>query len=170
MNIANLSNLYPGNSISAGGIDAMSGASGYVPAADDQLAAMRADIKQRSQDFKDLRAALSSGNLANAQKAFGVLSQDIQKASTSAGQSLFDPNSPIGKDFQSISKALQDGDLSSAKQAFQAFTHDIRNAHRLRSQAASNDGDSDDGVSVTQAAATDLTQSVDLSLGLNTMA
>jgi hypothetical protein len=150
MNIANISNPYLTTGISAGGVDAMSGASGYVPAADDPLAAARSGVQQGSQDFKDLRTALNGSSLADAQQAFGALSQAIQNASSAAGQSLFAPNSAIGKDFQAIGKALQSGDLSGAKQAFQAFQHDIRTAHRMRSQDAGNDGDRDDGASLNQ--------------------
>ncbi len=167
MHITNVS--YASTSgISAGRIDAMSGASPYVPASADQLAGMRADIKQRSQDFQDLRSSLKSGDLSAAQQAFATLSQDIQNASSSVGKSLFDPSSPIGKDFEAIGKALQCGDLSSAKQAFQAFTRDIRSAHRM--QGVGGDNGSDPGDSAGQMAAAILAAPSVSSSGLNTVA
>src|ERR1035437_2626249 len=114
-------------------MNAVSGASGYVPAAttptDSALTQMRSDIKQNSQDFKALKTALNSNDLAGATQAFATLQQDIQKASSATGgKSPFDPNSPIGKDFQALGNALQSGDITAAKQAFSTFKQDIKSA------------------------------------------
>lgn len=137
-------------------MNAVSGASGYVPAAststDSTLAELRSSIKQNSQDFKALKSALKSNDLAGATQAFAAVQQDIQKASSSAGgKGPFDPNSPIGKDFQAIGAALKSGDLSAAKQAFASFKQDIKSAgHAARAQnlqvaGGANDGDADEG-------------------------
>ena len=64
--------------------------------------------QQRQQSFKDLNAALQSGDLASAQKAYSGLA-------TGAGST--NSNSPLAK----IGQALQNGDLSSAQQAMQAL-------------------------------------------------
>jgi hypothetical protein len=142
-------------------MDTVSGASSYAPAAttgtDSALAQMRSDLRQNSQDFKALKSALKTNDLAGATQAFATLSQDIQKASqASGGKSPFAANSAIGKDFKALGEALQAGDLSAAKQAFASFKNDIKTAgHSARAQAqaaasaasAANDGDADDGVS-----------------------
>jgi hypothetical protein len=130
-----ISDLASASTAAYGGqqMDGMSGSSPYVPATqtttDPAIAQMRAELKQNSSDFKSLKTALQSNDLASATSAFATLSQDIQKASASnGGKSPFDPNSPIGKDFQAIGTALQSGDVSAAKQAFAAFRHDIKSA------------------------------------------
>ena len=130
-----------------GSMHAMSGASPWVPSdgaaaggASDTaspLAGLRNAIRQNSQDFKALKAALSSNDPAAASQAFATVQKDIQSASQAAGGvSPFDPTSPIGKDFQALGEALKSGDIAGAKQAFAAFRHDIRAAGRVaRSQA-----------------------------------
>jgi|GEM_PF-3403242 len=138
-------------------MNAVSGASGYVPPAavstDPALDQMRSDIKQNSQDFHALKRALQSNNLNAATQAFTSLQSDIQNASQAAGgKSPFDPNSPIGKDFQAVGAALNSGNLSAAKQAFAAFRLDIKSAGRAaraKNLPAANDGDADDGGSVS---------------------
>jgi hypothetical protein len=110
---------------------------------------MRSDIKQNSQDFKALKTAFNSNDLAGATQAFTTLQQDIQKASQAAGgKGPFAANSPIGKDFQALGDALKSGDVSAAKQAFATFTQDIKSAGRTARaghHTAAKDGDADDG-------------------------
>jgi hypothetical protein len=171
MNISSLSNAYSTAGIAAQGMDAVSGASGYVPPPGDQLAALRADIKQNSEDFKALRTALRGGNLSDSLNAYGSLSQDIQNASRIAGQSLFATNSPIGKDFKAIGQALQSGDLSGAKQAFQAFARDVRTAHRARQPVSPiNDGDSDEASTPSSNASVSIPISTSSNSGLDATA
>ncbi|HZR21825.1 MAG TPA: hypothetical protein VFE51_31370 [Verrucomicrobiae bacterium] len=143
-------------------MNAVSGASPYVPttasSTDPVVGQMRSEIKQNSQDFKALRSALNSNDLAGATQAFATLQQDIQTASqATGGKSLFDSNSPIGKDFTTLRDALKSGDISAAKQAFAAFKKDIKSAgHAARSLShqARTDGDADDGVQTPAATAT----------------
>ena len=158
---------------------AMSGASHYVPSTStasptDIFAQMRNAIKQSSQDFKALKSALSSNDLAVATQAFASVKQDIQNLSTNnGGKSPFAANSPIGKDFQALGAALQSGDLKAAQQAFTQFRQDIKSAgHASRvghHGGAGNDHDSDDGGSVSGASSTP-TASRTSSGGLNLVA
>ena len=118
---------------SSGQMDAVSGASSYIPssASDSMVSQMRSDIQQSSQNFGDLSSALNSNSLKGATQAYASLQQIIQNVSSSfGGRSPFDPNSPIGNDFKAIGAALQSGDLSGAKKAFAAFNTDIKIAGR----------------------------------------
>ncbi len=63
------------------------------------------------QDFQNMSAALQSGNLTDAQKAFATLQQDVPAQNSQN-------NSQFSKDIQSLGNALQSGDLSSAQQVF----------------------------------------------------
>jgi hypothetical protein len=80
---------------------------------------------QTKQDFFSLSTALSSGDLAGAQKAFGSLQQDLQNSGISA-QML--QSGTTGQDFQALQKALASGDLSAAKNAFNTLTQDLQQA------------------------------------------
>ena len=98
---------------------AVSGASTFVPdptsTLDPQVAQLRNEIKQNSQDFKALKAGLSSNDLAGAAQAYQTLQKDIQAGSSAAGgKSPFSPDSPIGKDFEAIGAALKSGDGAAA--------------------------------------------------------
>ena len=64
--------------------------------------------QQRQQSFKDLNAALQSGDLSAAQKAYSGLT---------TGSGSTNSNSPLAK----IGQALQNGDLAGAQQAMQAL-------------------------------------------------
>ncbi len=147
MNVGNISGA---SGAYAGGfqINAVSGASGYVPPAaspsDALLQQLRSDIKQNTQDFKAIDTALSSNDLTGATQAYNTAVQDIQNASQAAGgKSPFDPNSPIGKDFAAIGAALKSGDVSAAKTAFATFRQDMKSAgragHGHHHRAASSD-------------------------------
>ena len=163
MNISDLSGA-AGASWGGNEMHAMSGASSYVPSANassttDIFAQMRNAIKQSSQDFKSLKSALSSNDLAGANQAFASVKQDIQNLSTNTGgKSPFAANSPIGKDFQALGAALQSGDLKAAQQAFTQFRQDIKSAGHAarvgRHGGAGNDHDNDDGGSVSSTSST----------------
>lgn len=127
---------------------AVSGASTYVPdptsTLDPQIAQLRNEIKQNSQDFKALKTSLSSNDLAGATQAYQTLQNDIRVGSSATGgKSPFSPDSPIGKDFEAIGAALKSGDSAAAKRAFSDFTRDIRSAGRAarhEQRTASNTG------------------------------
>ena len=134
MNIANVS----GDWGMAGGVDGMSGASGYTQAADSGVSTMRNAIQQQSQNFQDLRTSLQTDNLSGAQGAFTTLQQQIQTASQSiGGKSLFDTSSPIGSDFQAIGSSLSTGDINGAQAAFASFVQDLRGAKHQSADASS---------------------------------
>ena len=105
-------------------------------------------MKQFKADFNSLSEALSSGDLAGAQKAFAALQNDKPAGgphthrhqggsggASAAGGSTNDP-------FAAIGKALQSGDLQAAQSAFAQ----IQSAAKARSSspAQKNDGDGDD--------------------------
>jgi len=67
-----------------------------------------ANWQQNQQNFKSLASALSSGDLASAQKAY---------ASLTANNNNIPSNSPLAQ----IGKALQSGDVGAAQQAMQSL-------------------------------------------------
>ncbi len=152
-------------------MNAVSGASGMVPPVGstgyDLLQQLRSTIKQNTQDFKSLGAALNGNDLSAATQAFASAQTDIQTASQAAGgTSPFDPNSPIGKDFQAIGDALNKGDLAGAKQAYTTFKQDMRSAgraararhhHHAQTATDATTGTSGAAASTTSAPTDDLT-------------
>lgn len=94
------------------------------------------------QAFQSLSAALSSGNLADAQKAFATVQSDLaaQKASNSTSTtataasataaasatsaSATTSNNPLQQDFQALGSALSSGNLTDAQKAFAALQTD----------------------------------------------
>ncbi|KAA0889007.1 hypothetical protein [Oryzomonas rubra] len=70
------------------------------------------DTNPLVQDFQALSAALTSGNLSDAQTAFATLQQDV--SSQNGGQS----DDPFSQDIQSLGSALQSGNLTDAQQVF----------------------------------------------------
>jgi hypothetical protein len=134
MNITDVSN----NSNVSGAMDGVSGASSYAWSSSSDLSQARTDIQQNSQNFKSLRDSLQSGDLSSAQSAYSTLQQQIQTASQSVGQNLFDSKSSIGKDFQAIGASLQAGNLGQAQSDFNTFRQDIRTAHRQKPAVATN--------------------------------
>ena len=75
---------------------------------------------QAPRPFQALSAALSSGDLAGAQKAFGQMQAQMQARQTSGIQtSSQDSTDPK---FQALSQALQSGDITAAQKAFQAVS------------------------------------------------
>lgn len=75
-----------------------------------------ANWQQRQQSSKDLFAALKSGDLAGAQKAFSALPGDAGKVNS---------NSP----FAQIGQALQNGDIVGAQKAGQQLQASRSGAH-----------------------------------------
>ena len=155
MNITDVSS----NSATSGTMDGVSGASSYTSASDTDLSQARSLIQQDSQNFKSLRNALQSGDLASAQNAYSTLQQQIQTASQSTGKNLFDANSSIGKDFKAIGTALQSGNLAEAQKAFTSFRQDIRTARHHRhgtsaTSATDNTTDTADATSTTDSSNT----------------
>ena len=153
-------------SLGANQINAVSGASGYVPTAttttDPVIDQMRNDIKETSQDFKGLKHALNSNDLGSATQAFTALQQNIQTASQAAGGKSPFSSSPIGQDFQALGDALKTGNLSAAKEAFGAFKQDIKTAGRAaRAQnfLAANSANNSDASGSEQSSATIVTSS-----------
>ena len=113
----------------------MSGASSYATTSqsnlDPEIVGLRNEIRRNSQDFRSLKTALASDNLAGAQTAFLTLQQDIQTGSKAAdGKSPFSAGGQVGKDFDAIGDALKSGNLAAAKKAFQEFRQDMRHAGR----------------------------------------
>ena len=153
-------------SLGANQINAVSGASGYVPTAtpttDPAIDQMRSEIKENSQDFKGLKNALNSNDLAGANQAFTTLQQNIQTASQAAGGKSPFSSSPIGQDFQALGDALKTGNLSAAKEAFGAFKQDIKTAGRAaRAQnfPAADSANNSDASGSEQSSATIVTSS-----------
>jgi soluble cytochrome b562 len=132
MNITDVSN----NSTVSGAMDGVSGASSYAWSSSTDLSQARTDIQQNSQNFKSLRDALQSGDLASAQSAYSTLQQQIQSASQTVGQNLFDSKSSVGKDFQAIGTSLQAGNLGEAQKDFNTFRQDIRTARHQKAAAS----------------------------------
>lgn len=104
--------------------------------------------RQRFKDFKALRAAIKSGDVAAAQKAFETLKKDLEAAPNDANaKKLLDPTTSVGKDFASLADALKAGQLDGIQKAFSAFQQDLRaeRGHRAHGHRhPDNDGDGDD--------------------------
>ncbi len=86
--------------------------------------------QQREQDFNQLGAALQSGDLASAQKAFAALQSlkpggqsDNNSGSTVSGASA------MSSDFANLGQALSAGNLTDAQDAFTKIQQDMQ-AHR----------------------------------------
>jgi soluble cytochrome b562 len=82
------------------------------------------------QAFDNLGNALQSGNLSDAQSAFGALSQLRADGSqgTSGAQGA-NSNNPVANDMAAVGQALQSGDLAAARSAFAKVQQDARSAH-----------------------------------------
>lgn len=110
--------------------------------------AMKAQFKQRRQDFQSLQDALQSGDLSAAQSAFAALQKDAPAGKADKSKD----NSPMSKDFQALQTALQSGNISDAQKAFATLQQDMktaRAAHHHHHHQASD--------STQTPAATDLT-------------
>jgi hypothetical protein len=76
--------------------------------------------RQRPTEFQELTQALQSGNLTNAQQAFGVLA----KSATSAGIQTT-------TDLSALGSALQSGDLAGARAAYSAVQQGLHNSNPI---------------------------------------
>jgi hypothetical protein len=79
--------------------------------------------QQRRVEFQQLTQALQSGNLTNAQQAFGALSRN---AASTGLQSL-----QLTQDLRRLGSALQSGDLTGARDAYSAVQQDFRNSNPI---------------------------------------
>jgi soluble cytochrome b562 len=82
------------------------------------------------QDFQNLSAAIQSGNLTDAQKAFATLQQ---AAPSQSGQNT----SQFSTDIQSLGTALQSGNVSDAQKAFATLQQDMAAASSTASGSTS---------------------------------
>ena len=138
---------------------------------------MRAQFKQRTQDFTALQNALQSGDLADAQKAFASFQQDIKGSGQASGRHHHHgagQNGQLTKDVAALQDALQTGDVTSAQKAFATFQKDIQNLRNARqaqhSRPTGNDGDADDAGQSASTAVTAGTGSQPLGNTLNVQA
>lgn len=93
------------------------------------------EFKQRMQDFKALKTALQSGDLAAAQKAFAAVQQDVKPSTPPAGSTTPAGTAPANQwstDFQAIGSALQSGDITGAQKAFATLRQDMQAAHQAQ--------------------------------------
>jgi thioredoxin-like negative regulator of GroEL len=81
------------------------------------------DFQQRRSAFEELAQALQSGNLAQAQQAFSVLTQNAPNSGQAKSGSLKD-------DFSALAQALQSGDLDGARTAFATIQQDLQKARQ----------------------------------------
>ena len=115
-------------------------------------------FKQRSQDFKALSAALQSGNLADAQKAYAAFQKDVQNGTqNSTGNSTSAQPAKVTSDLQALSDALKSGDVTSAQKAFATLKKDLvalrgAHGHHGHHHKAANDGDASAASGSTTAA------------------
>ncbi len=92
----------------------------------------QATMQQRKQDFSQLGAALQSGDLAGARKAFSDLQsvtsggQGQKSATSSTTGSSSGKNSTLSDDFSSLSQALQSGNVTDAQTAFAKLQTDMQ--------------------------------------------
>jgi hypothetical protein len=76
-------------------------------------------FQTRQSDLKQLGQALTSGNLAGAQTAYGKIISLGQQGPFAGGNPFY--LTPREQDFQAVGTALQSGDLVGAQQAFGAL-------------------------------------------------
>jgi hypothetical protein len=79
--------------------------------------------QQRRTEFQQVTQALRSGNLTNAQQAFGALTKN---ATSSGVQSL-----QLTQDLTALRSALQSGDLASARDAYSAVQQGLQNSNPI---------------------------------------
>jgi hypothetical protein len=85
-----------------------------------QANSLQTTKQQQQSEFQQLRQALQSGNLANAQEAFSALTNST---TTSGVQSL-----QLTQDLSKLGSALQSGNLSSARQAYSSIQQNLHNS------------------------------------------
>jgi hypothetical protein len=79
--------------------------------------------QQRRTEFQQLTQALQSGNLTNAQQAFGTLT----KNATNSGV----PSLQLTQDLTALRSALQSGDLAGARDAYSAVQQGWQNSNPI---------------------------------------
>ncbi len=79
--------------------------------------------QQRRTEFEQLTQALQSGNLTNAQQAFGALT----KSTTSSGS----PSVQLTQDLSAMGSALQSGNLAGARDAYSAVQQGLQNSNPM---------------------------------------
>lgn len=79
---------------------------------------------KKQQDFQALNSALSSGDLAGAQKAFSAFQQDIQQPQAPEATTP-DPNTQISTDMKALGTALSTGDPTAMQKAYAALQQDL---------------------------------------------
>ena len=88
-------------------------------------------ILQMRKDFTALQTNLSSGDLAASQKAYAVLTQDLENTQqTQTGQQV-GGCSQVSADLTAVGSALQSGDITSAQNTFATLTQDLQNAQQV---------------------------------------
>jgi outer membrane protein assembly factor BamD (BamD/ComL family) len=79
--------------------------------------------QQRRTEFQELTKALQSGNLTNAQQAFGSLTNS---AASSGLQSV-----KLTQDLNALGSALQSGNLTGARNAYSAVQQSLQNSNPM---------------------------------------
>ena len=79
--------------------------------------------QQRRTEFQQLTQALQSGNLTNAQQAFGALA----KSATSSGLQ----SERLTQDLNTLGRALQSGDLAGARDAYSSVQQGLQNSNSM---------------------------------------
>ena len=79
--------------------------------------------QQRRTEFQQLTQALQSGNLTNAQQAFGALTKS---APSSGIQSI-----QLTQDLNTLGSALKSGDLAGARDAYTSVQQGLQNSNPL---------------------------------------
>ena len=78
-------------------------------------------FKQTRADFQSIASALQSGNLDQAQQAFGQLQKDNPRLAQLLNSPASGTDSPRVADLKALASALQNKDLPGAQQAFSAL-------------------------------------------------
>ena len=87
--------------------------SAIPPGANPPPASFKPDLGQRRSDFQALARAVQSGDLAEAQRAFAALRQQIRNPTGSTG-------------FVAVGNALDAGDITAAQAAFAVLQRDVQ--------------------------------------------
>ena len=93
------------------------------------------------QDYRQLAAALHTGNLSEAQSAFTNLEQALQTQGASTAPNATSTTStstsdPISNDLNTLGQALSSGNLNQAQSAFSQLNSDVKSAEETASPQA----------------------------------
>lgn len=89
----------------------------------DQANILQNTNQQRRTEFQQLTQALQSGNLTNAQQAFGALTKS---AASSGLESI-----QLTQGLNALGSALQSGDLAGARDAYSAVQQGLQNSNPM---------------------------------------